>query len=234
LAQVCLGAIFGAYAAFGGLAANPMDDAMTVSDNLHSTIVAWLKILLPLIALAILSTLFLVSRTVDPSEAIPYATVDIDERVKEPRLTAPTWAGVTDDGAALSISADEARPRQSETQGPSAQGISALLETPDGGAAQLVAQRGQLDKESGALVVEGGVVITTSTGYRLTTEKMSAALDRTQVISEGAVTGTGPVGQIDAGSMEIRHDDSAGDGGAGAVYLLVFKKGVKLLYLPPK
>lgn len=220
--------------AVGWLASTPMGNAMTVSDNLHSTVVAWLKILLPLIALAILSTLFLVSRTVDPSAAIPYATVDIDERVKEPRLTAPTWAGVTDDGAALSISADEARPKQGETQGPSAQAISALLETPDGGTAQLVAQRGELDPDSGALVVEGGVVITTSTGYRLTTERMSAALDRTQVISDGPVTGTGPVGQIDAGSMEIRHDDSAGDGGKGALYLLVFKKGVKLLYVPPK
>jgi hypothetical protein len=34
--------------------------------------------------------------------------------------------------------------------------------------------------------------------------------------------------------MEIRHDDSAGDGGTGDLYLLVFKKGVKLLYVPAK
>ena len=105
---------------------------MTRHDNLHSTVVAWLKVALPLLVLAILSTLFLVSRTIDPSDAIPFAEVDIQDRVREPRLTNPTWAGVTDDGAALTIAASEARPEQKDGTGASAAAIVADLQAPDG------------------------------------------------------------------------------------------------------
>ncbi|WP_050526927.1 LPS export ABC transporter periplasmic protein LptC [Pseudorhodobacter aquimaris] len=200
---------------------------MRRDDNFHSTAVAWLKVALPLLALAILSTLFLVARTVDPSDAIPFAEVDIEDRVREPRLTQPTWAGVTDDGAALTISADEARPQQGDALGASANALVLDLQTPDGGRANLVAGRGMLDSDQGVLLVDGGVTVTTSTGYEVTTDAMRAALDRTSLISETPVTGTAPAGQITAGAMEIsQQPDAPGQ------YLLVFKNGVRLLYTP--
>jgi lipopolysaccharide export system protein LptC len=200
---------------------------MAQHDNFHSTVVAWLKVALPLIALAILSTLFLVARTVDPSDAIPFAEVDIEDRVREPRLTAPTWAGVTDDGAALTIAAAEARPQQGGTAGASASALVVDLQTPDGGTAKLVAGNGVLDTAGAALHLDGGVDITTSTGYTLTTAAMTAALDRTSLISQSAVAGTAPAGQLTAGGMEIIQQADAPEH-----YLLVFKNGVRLLYLP--
>ena len=63
---------------------------MAGQTNLHSTVVAWLKVALALIALAMLSTLFLFSDKIDPSDAIPFAEVDIADRIREPRLTMPT------------------------------------------------------------------------------------------------------------------------------------------------
>ena len=69
----------------------------------HSRLVGWLKVALPLTALALLSTLFLVARKIDPEAALPYAEVDVAERIREPRMTAPTYAGVTEDGATLTI-----------------------------------------------------------------------------------------------------------------------------------
>ena len=72
-------------------------------DNLHSRLVFWFKILLPLGALAIMSTLFMVSRTVRPEDAIPYADVDVADLMQQPRLTNPNFAGMTSDGAALSL-----------------------------------------------------------------------------------------------------------------------------------
>ena len=200
---------------------------MNQHDNFHSTAVAWLKVALPLIALAILSTLFLVARTVDPSDAIPFAEVDIEDRVREPRLTQPTWAGVTDDGAALTIAADEARPQQGDAAGASANALIVNLQMPDGGSAKMVAGRGVLDTGKNALSVDGGVTITTSSGYEMTTEAMAAALDRTSLTSETTVEGMAPLGRITAGGMElIEQSDAPGQ------YLLVFKNGVRLLYKP--
>jgi len=202
---------------------------MNWHDNFHSRAVAWLKVLLPLMALAILSTLFLFSRTIDPNDAIPFAKVDVEARLREPRLTAPTWAGVTDDGSSLTISASEIRAGQTNGAASTADRLTARLETPGGGLVNLVAARGALDAGSAFLTMAGGVVVTTGTGYRLTTEEMTAALDRTSLISRTKVTGDGPPGHLEAGAMELRSD--AAHPGA---YLLVFKQGVKLLYQPLK
>ena len=58
----------------------------------HSKLVFWAKILLPMAAITMLSTLFLVSHAIRPEDASPYADVDIETLVKEPRLTAPVSA----------------------------------------------------------------------------------------------------------------------------------------------
>jgi lipopolysaccharide export system protein LptC len=195
-----------------------------MADNLHSTVVAWLKVILPLAALGILSTLFLVARTIDPEDALPFAEVDIEDRLREPRLTMPTWAGVTDDGAALSVTADEARPGTGPDGRALAQQISAQLDMPDGASATLQAATGSLDAAAGVLTVAGGVVVSTSTGYRIETEALTAALDRTRLESGATVTATGPLGRLTAGTMLMTQ--AAGDTG----YVLRFAGGVKLVY----
>lgn len=194
-------------------------------DNLHSRLVAWLKIALPLVALALLSTLFLVSRTIDPSDAIPYADVDVEDRIREPRMTAPTYAGVTSDGAALTLTADAARPDAGD--GATATALRARLATPDGARTDFVAQNGRLNTATRLLTLEDGVEITTSSGYSITTEALTATLDRTEVTSAGAIAAVGPLGQINAGTLRITED-----GAAPGSYVLVFKDRVKLIYRP--
>jgi len=196
-------------------------------DNFHSTAVAWLKVLLPLAALGILSTLFLVSRTIDPEDAIPFAEVDVQDRIREPRLTAPTWAGMTEDGSALTVTAAEARPSGGAVTDANATTLRAVLDMPGGGRAELVAATGRLDLAAGRLIVEGGVVLTTSTGYTLRTEAMAAALDRTGLTSPGPIAGDGPGGHLSAGSMELTASADAPD-----THVMVFKNGVRLLYQP--
>lgn len=197
-------------------------------DNLHSTLVAWLKVILPLAALAILSTLFLVSRTIDPSDAIPFAEVDVQDYAREPRLTAPTWAGVTEDGTAMTVSAAEARPGPADAGTPSASALRAVVDLPDGGHAEMVAATGQLDQNAGALTVAGGVTLTTSTGWQVVTDAITARLDRTSLVSPGPVSAQGPAGSLQAAGMEITADPER-----PGRYLLVFKGSVRLLYQPP-
>jgi len=200
---------------------------MTGHTNFHSTAVVWLKVGLPLLALAILSTLFLVSRTIDPADAIPFAEVGVEDRIREPRLTNPTWAGVTDDGAALTIAASEVRPDQGNGTNAKAKALVADLNPPDGSSARLVADRGVFDLANNAFIAEGDATITTSTGYELQSESITAALDRTSLVSDTAVAGHGPVGTLTAGAMELSQTND----GSGT-YVLVLKNGVKLIYNP--
>lgn len=198
-----------------------------IDSDIHSRLIGWLKIVLPLLALVILSTLFLVARTVDPNDAIPYAEVDVEERLREPRMTAPNYAGLTADGAALTVSADEARPAETDGAGASARALIGLLETPDGGRTELRAGEGQIDPVTRQILLSGGVTVVSSTGWQVEGESMTAAMDVTDISVPSAVTATGPAGQVTADSMRLTED-----GVREGSYLLVFNGAVKLIYQP--
>ncbi len=190
----------------------------------HTRIVGWLKVALPLAALAILATLFLLADRIDPDEALPYAEVDVEDRARAPRITAPTYAGTTSDGGALTLTADEARP--ASDNGPATvSGLTLTLATPDGGRTEMTAARAEIDNEARLLHLTGGVVASTATGYRIATEGMSANLDRSGLQSLGQVTANGPMGEIVANEMVLRQD-------APGAYVLVFNGAVKLVYQP--
>jgi len=197
---------------------------MATHDNIHSRLVAWLKVILPLAALALLSTLFLVSRGIAPEDALPYSEVDVEELAREPRLTAPRYSGVTLDGAALSITAEVARPDTAGTGRASATALSARLETADGVTTNIEASDGQLDIAAGLLTLTGEVQIDASNGYAITTPAMTVALDRTLLTAPGKVTALAPMGRIDAGAMQLTSE--------GNDYVVVFNGGVKLVYEP--
>ena len=67
----------------------------------RTRIVRWLRVLLPLVALTMLSTMFLFSRGSDVESRIPYAEVDAQAAARDNRIVAPEYSGVTGDGAQL-------------------------------------------------------------------------------------------------------------------------------------
>lgn len=203
-------------------------ERMAVRDNIHSRVVFWLKIVLPLLALVILSTLFLFSRRIDTDAALPYAEVDVEDLARNQRLTAPEYSGVTADGAAIMVRAGVARPGAGGGAA-TAETVRATIETPGGLGISLDAGQGTLDGDAGRLILSGEVEIVTSTGYRVTAARLDSALDRTELHSDGAVHAEAPFGAIDAGGLQIRHEDAGIPG-----YLMVFSDGVKLLYQPAK
>lgn len=195
------------------------------ANDAYSRLVAWLKILLPIAALAILSTLFLLSRSIDPMQAVPYADVDVDDLMREPRVTAPNYAGVTGDGTAIRISAETARPDPAHPARFTASLLTADVETPDGAATKISADRGSVDGDAGQVTLQGAVLLTNSLGYRVTAATLSIALDQTLVSADAGIFADGPFGHIAAGQMVMRQ-------AASGTYVLVFNGGVKLLYDP--
>ncbi len=194
--------------------------------DVHTRVVGVLKLALPLMALAILSTLFLLADRIDPDDALPYAEVDVEERAREPRMTAPSYAGTTADGASLTLTANEARPKAADAPA-QAQGLRLELATPDGGLTELHAATAVMDQTTRQVLLSGGVTVTTGTGYRLETAEVAAKLDRSGLESRGEVKATGPAGDLQAGGMTLRQDNQT----PGA-YVLVFNRGVRLIYQP--
>ncbi|MFZ1725785.1 MAG: hypothetical protein WBO29_05750 [Albidovulum sp.] len=199
---------------------------MAVYDNIHSRLVFWLKILLPLLALAILATLFLFSRHLEIDGELPFADVDVDELARVQRLTSPEYASVTSDGAAVQITAGTALPGDGD-KGAIAKDLVAAIVTPLGLRIDLTAAEGRIDYSKNRLTLTRNVEIVTSTGYQILATGLDIALDRTELLSDGAIHATAPFGEIDSGKMELRLSNAD-----IPTYLLVFDKGVKMNYRP--
>ena len=214
--------------------------ARSARDNLHSRLVGILKITLPLLALAILSTLFLLSGGINPDDAIPYAEVDIADRLNQPRMTNAGYAGVTRDGAAINLQIAEARPAApsgtaatdpsadgTSTIGPSARGLLGLLETPDGARLEIAAGLAQMEIATRRVLLSGGVELKSSTGIVAQADGFAFELDQTNVQSTGRVSAEGPFGQVTADHLSLTATPDLANS-----YVLVFKGDVRLLYQP--
>lgn len=199
---------------------------MPADGGLHSRVVATLRVALPLAALALLSTLFLFSRG-PRTGALPFAEAEVQALLREPRMTAPAFAGMTEDGAEVRLTADSARSAADAGAGSAARPVLELT-TAEGTAYRAEATEARLDPAGGILVLSGGVVLTSSDGWRIETAAVAAALDRTWAETTGAVTAAGPAGRIEAGRMRLTRREGGEPGGD----VLVFKGGVKLLYAP--
>ncbi|MFN3936800.1 MAG: LPS export ABC transporter periplasmic protein LptC [Gemmobacter sp.] len=193
----------------------------------YSRIVGALKLGLVLGGLALLSTVFLLSRGREPGDVLPYSEADLDALLREPRMTAPEYTGLTRDGAAIRLTAGMAQTLPDATGGGGrAAEPRLLLVTEGGGRTEARAAEARIDRNRGVLVLSGDALIETSSGWRVESATLVAALDRTRVESPAPVVGSGPPGRIEAGAMVIERPDR------DRAEVLVFKDGVRLLYRP--
>lgn len=197
---------------------------MTPPLSRHSRVVYWLKITLPIIALAILSTLFLFARRIDLEGTLPYAEVDINALANDPRLSAPEYSGVTRDGAAVRVAATTARPGATAGDPMQAENVVAVYESGPGKLISVRADRGQVDTDGSLVDLDGNVSVKTSDGYDLRSDRMRGALDATDLTAEGDVAGKAPFGRIFSETLHIS--------GPSGDQQMVFNGGVRLIYNP--
>jgi len=194
----------------------------------YSKVIGLLKIVLPLAALGLLSTVFLVSRSIDPDQAVAMAPVDIDALVREPRISQARFAGVTDEGAALTVLAESARADPDRGLNVTLSLLTGTLETAQGQPASFRADEGRLDEAAGTLLMHGDVHLRSEQGYDLRMDALRARLDRTHVHGWGDVHGDGPAGTVRAEGVVLRPSESD-----ERSTLLVFTGNVRLVYTPP-
>ena len=193
-------------------------------DNVYSQFVAWSKILLPLAALALLSTLFLFSRSPVPGDGnIPFA--DIEEIARDQRISAPRFAGVATDGSVVTVTADSARPGSADG-GLDITRPAARIETTSGAIVEFRAGTGTIDPSGRHARLSGLARIETSTGYEMETTGLTADLEHGRVESDGALEARAPFGELTAGKLVIETPEGAES------QLILFNEGVRLVYRP--
>ena len=199
---------------------------MTAQANFHSLLVGWLKILFPLAALALLSTLFLFARdSRNATSDIPFA--EIGKLAAEQRIGAPRFTGITRTGDMIEISATSAKPQDGEMQSIAIASPRLALDGTDGSTLRIRAGAGIIDTATSTAKLSGLARLETSTGYIMESAGMTAHLDTGIITSDGALEVQAPYGSLTAGQM------TANIGADGTARTVDFTQGVKLIYVPP-
>lgn len=188
---------------------------------MRSRLIAWLRVILPLAALAILSTLFLLGRKPDPDAAIPYAEVDAEDLARDPRMTRPEFAAVTDGGAAVTLTAGQLRPGADDSG--AAQGLRLTWRAAEGLAADLTAPTARVEDQ--VVHLSGGVRMTTSDGWAMTIPQIEGDLAGDSISGSGGLQGFAPLGRVRADSLRWTRGDD------GQQHLRL-NGDVRLLYQP--
>lgn len=192
----------------------------------HTRLVALLKVLFPLAALMLLSTLFLLSKAMTPEAVIPFADKEVQDRLRDQQVTGPFFTGTTSGGDQISFAAETlTTPRESRSASQAEQ-VEVQVQLTEGGAISLNARKGTFDMAEDRADLQGNVVLRTSQDYVVESEQLTTRMADFDVRSPGPVTARSPMGTLDAGSMVL----STPKEGGGAQ--LVFKDGVKLVYDP--
>lgn len=194
----------------------------------HTRLVAWAKITLPIIALAMLSTLFLLSKSVDPVSTIPFSESDLADRTQSQQISQPEVFGVTPRGDLISLRAALARQNAEDTELMEAQDISAQIKLTSGQTVDLSAAKALHSAAQNTVTLSGNVFAQTSTGYKFNANELAMSLVDLRADSLGNVTGEGPGFTVEAGQMTLEIPEGEKDAH------ILLKNGVKLVYTPVK
>ena len=202
-----------------------------LNTNIGAQAMRIVRLVLPLGAIALLSTVFLFSRSIDPQRAVELANIDVAELAREPRIGAARFAAVTPDETAMTVTAESVRSGQVLQQNAP---LLLSLENPAGvltfASERLVefrGQKGRIDQAEDLIRLDGDVRLETSDGYSAHMPELLAALSKTHIKGIGGVIAEGPPGEISADFVELM-PSPANPGG----YLLAFRGNVRLLYVP--
>lgn len=188
----------------------------------YSRAVRWMKIVLPLGALALIAAVFLLGRdrgaVIDLESAGNAAALSAGMRLENPR-----FAGVTEDGAPFVVTAvsalpDGAVPDRIDLDRPAGE-----LRLEDGLTLNVTSEKGEMFRRDERLRLTGDVVLTTSDGYRLLTQRVDIDLATRSADAPGTVEATGPRGSIRADRVRVEDGENA---------VLRFDGNVRVTFLP--
>ena len=179
-----------------------------------------MKIILPLVAIGVLSTLFLFAGRPDPEDALIVSDIDVAELADEQRLGRPRFAGLLEGGQSLRFTAERAAPLADSTDLFAAEDVAVRVTLSLGLEALVDAQNALVDMNAQTAELSGGVVIRRTDGLRLQTQAMTLGLASLSAES-GAVEVIGPGLTLDAAAMRVIGDAQ-----------FDFTGGVRVVYTP--
>ena len=193
-------------------------------DDSYSFFITWIKTLLPIAALGMLSTIFLFSGKVDVTQSLPYAELNVEDIIREQRITKPYFTGISESGIEFALSAAYATPNASQ---PSILDVSELrveFKTPQGNTAEITAGLGEMNAWTKSAKISQGVRLASKLNFWITTETLDIDFNDSYASTNGPFKGVFSLGSIESGNMVLKM--IAGD------QQILFTNRVRMLYNP--
>jgi lipopolysaccharide export system protein LptC len=200
---------------------------MAADPGLHSRIVGILKVGLPLVALGMLASIFLVQTDDSLGGNIVFSQGDIDALGEGLKITNPTFTGTTAGQDRFRFTAALVEPDAAPPERARITTLAGEVALHNGPTVELEADTGDLHIPTERLDVAGDVRIRTSEGYRIHAEQATLDLAAGSIVAGNAVETTGPLGRIDSGSLAVAPAASSGE-----ARRFSFGNGVRLIYEP--
>jgi lipopolysaccharide export system protein LptC len=201
---------------------------MAAGPGLHSRVVAVLKVGLPLVALGLLASLFLIQTEDRLGRNIVFSRGDVDALGSGLTISNPTFTGTTRGEDTFHFTAETVEPDAAPPQRARISALRGQVDFRNGPSVEVTAEAGDLDIPTQRLDLAGAVRIATSDGYRMRADSVALDLRAGTLAATGAVETTGPLGRIDSGDLHIA------PAGADEARRFSFGKGVRLVYDPPE
>jgi len=180
--------------------------------------------LLPILALGMLSTIFLFSGKVDVTQSLPYAKLNIAEIVREQRITKPYFSGVSYNDTEITLSAAYA---SSDTQNADILNItdlSIILTSKHAKTVRITAGLGTLDATKQKVTVSKDVYLTAMPDFWLKTNSLTVDLQQGVATADTMFQSVTALGTINAGNMIVKTITNDQQ--------IIFTNGVRLIYYP--
>ena len=193
--------------------------------GLYSRFVTVLKVGLPLVALAMLSALFLIQNDDGPGGTITFSRGDMEALGDGLRVTNPTLTGSTRGEDRFRFTAEIVVPDAAPPTRATLSGLDGRIDFIDGTAVDVVARSGEIDLDAQGLSLTDAVRIETSQGLAVRSDDVSVDLRLGVLEARGGVVTEGPMGRIDSDTLRIEPSTDAGE-----ARVITFGNGVRLVY----
>ena len=161
------------------------------------------KVVLPLIAIGLLGTIFLFTNDDSLEGGFSFSEADLDTLESGMRIVKPRMFGSTPNGDLYNFVAETLLPDSLTPSLVEAQKISGEIQYQTGGTVQLSAGKAEFMLEGNDIRLSGGMLVVMADGARVTGDGLLAELDTGKLTSNGAVSVTSPLGDIQAGNFRV-------------------------------
>ena len=176
---------------------------MAIYDKIYFRVINFLKIALPFLGISLMISMFVLSRDQTAQAVLPFDKNQFADELAKQQINQLYYSGQTDAGDELALSAQSAVEGFDGQKMLEMRSVSASVKGKNGLEIEATAQFGQYLYSEKLLKMTGSVLISSSSGYKLSSSELRISTDGTYIFGEGPIEGLSPMGKIYAGKMEV-------------------------------